>query len=183
MQGDLPDPFRKRCKRWDIPFHAHCLTFSCFRRQPFLRSERTCRWFLEALAGARAKHPFDLWAYVIMPEHVHLVLWPHEGVGISRILKGIKLPVTGRVLAWVTAHAPEFLPRMIHRNASGQASRHFWQRGGGYDRNLRSVRDTHEKIRGLVAVAEDWPWSSAAPNGPGQSIITLDRDTIPVVLP
>ena len=51
----------------------------------------------------------------------------------------------------------------------GQASYRFWQRGGGYDRNLWSPEEIHEKIhyihanpvrRGLVVRPEDWPWSS-----------------------
>jgi REP element-mobilizing transposase RayT len=30
----------------------------------------------DALGLARRKHPIHIWAYVIMPEHVHLLLWP-----------------------------------------------------------------------------------------------------------
>ncbi|HEY4328894.1 MAG TPA: hypothetical protein VGN88_04100 [Phycisphaerae bacterium] len=47
----------------------------------------------------------------------------------------------------------------------------FWQRGGGYDRNIFSAEELHEKIhyihqnpvkRKLVTLATDFPWSSAA---------------------
>src|SRR5436309_21728 len=49
---------RKTCKRFNGAGHAHALTFSCFRRQPFLSRERSCRWFLEAVDRARDKHAF-----------------------------------------------------------------------------------------------------------------------------
>ena len=184
-----PAGYRKRCKRWDIPHDVHCLTFSCFHRQPFLRSDRSCRWFAQALLDAKDKHPFDLWAYVLMPEHVHLVLWPQEGTLISPLLKAIKLPVTNRCLQWVRRYCPDFLPWMEDRRLGGPCAHRFWQRGGGYDRNLRSVRDVHEKIRyihanpvrrGLVRRPEEWFWSSAATYEtarPGP--IPLDLNSLP----
>ena len=181
--------YRKTCKRWDVPFDAHFLTFSCFGRQPFLRSERACRWFLEALEAARRKHPLDLWAYILMPEHVHLVLQPHPGTKISPILKACKLPVTNRTLLWVRANRPEFLKRMADPRGNGKVSHRFWQRGGGYDRNLRNDRELYEKInyihrnpvsRGLVERPEDWPWSSYRSffHG-GNEPIGLDLDSLP----
>jgi putative transposase len=42
-------PHRKRCKRHDIPGHAHYLTFSCFRRQPFLTGVRARAWLVDAI--------------------------------------------------------------------------------------------------------------------------------------
>ena len=56
------------------------------------------------------------------------------------------------------------------RRGDRELTYRFWQRGGGYDRNLRSAKDVYEKIaynhdnpvrRGLVARSEDWPSSSA----------------------
>jgi len=182
-------PHRKRCRRWDVEFDAHCLTFSCFRRQPFLRSGRACGWFLQALGEAKRKHPFDLWAYVLMPEHVHLILWPRDGTKISAILKGVKLSVANRCLVWARAHSRSFLTRMEDRRPSGAVSHRFWQRGGGYDRNLRNDREVHEKIlyvhlnpirRGLVRNPEDWPWSSVRAFATGlPEPIPLDLASLP----
>ena len=183
--------YRKRCKRWDIPFDAHALTFSCFGQQPFLRSARACNWFLDSLQRARTKTSFDLWAYVIMPEHVHLVVLPHPGTTISAILVSLKLSVTRKALNWVRRTSPRFLARMAQ--PQGGVVRHrFWLPGGGYDRNLRSPKDVHEKIRyihanpvrrGLVACPEDWAWSSARAylQGVGEPI-PIDGDTIPSVV-
>jgi putative transposase len=181
--------FRKRCKRYDIPGDAHALTFSCFQRFPLFARERPCRWMLNSLEICRARQMFDLWAYVIMPEHIHLVINPRQGVGISTILKTIKQSVSRKAITWLGDHAPRFRERLADVQPNGKISYRFWQRGGGYDRNLRSIADVHEKIdyvhnnpvrRGLVAKASLWPWSScqAWETGTDQPI-AIDRDSVP----
>lgn len=184
-----PNRYRKTCKRYDVEGHGHFLTFSCFRNQSFFRSARACRWFLDAIEAARAKHAFDLWAYVIMPEHVHLLLLPPPGSSISHILKSIKVPVGMRASAWVRKNAPAFLQKMADRGAKGRTVYRFWQRGGGYDRNIWTVEELHEKLRyihlnplrrGLVTQLEDWPWSSShAWEHETDEPIRIDRETFP----
>ena len=64
--------YRKKVKHYDREGDAHFLTFSCCQRLALLSKDRTRQWFLDALDKGRVKHGFDLWAWVIMPEHVHL---------------------------------------------------------------------------------------------------------------
>ena len=66
-------PIRKRCKRLHETGDAHFATYSCFRRMPLLNTDRSRRWFLDALAAACQNHEVALWAFCLMPEHVHLV--------------------------------------------------------------------------------------------------------------
>lgn len=68
----------KTCRRFDEPGDAHALTFTCFKGQPFLAKDRSRQWMIDSIERARQKHQFDLWAYVIMLEHVHLVIRPKE---------------------------------------------------------------------------------------------------------
>jgi putative transposase len=166
----MPQERRVHRRSFDAEWQAHALTFSCFGRKPFFSGKHAPGWFLEILDGARARAAFDLWAFVIMPEHVHLVLLPQPPVRIRDILWHIKRPMTFRVLDWVKTRSPAFLCRMADHQPNGKLVHRFWQRGGGYDRNLRSVKDIYEKIkyihqnpvrRGLVERPEDWPWSSA----------------------
>ena len=163
-------PGRTHRRSWDVEGDVHCLTFSTFQRQPFLSGIHAPHWFLEVLGEARRCCPFRLFAYVVMPEHVHLVLQPLPSVPMRRVLWRLKRPMTTRVLEWVRIHRPDFLRRMEDAQPSGKVTYRFWQRGGGYDRNLRSVGDIHEKIgyihgnpvrRGLVRQSEDWAFSSA----------------------
>jgi putative transposase len=172
METQKIDIHRKRCRRENVTGHAHFLTFSCFHRRPYLSRDRTRQWLLDAIASAIELHRFDLWAYVIMPEHVHLVVFPREEeYSISGLLSSIKLPVTKKAINFVRREAPRFISQMEDRQPGGQTSMRFWQRGGGYDRNLYSPDEVWQKIeyihnnpvkRGMVGVATDYQWSSAA---------------------
>jgi predicted RNA-binding protein YlqC (UPF0109 family) len=71
---------------------------------------------------ARVKYQFLVWAYVIMPRHVHLIIKPvEENYSISKMLQSIKQPVAQRY------------NMMKQGNPLIKA---FWQSGGGYDRNI-----------------------------------------------
>jgi putative transposase len=186
-----PTPAKhKTCRRYNDPGDAHTLTFSCFQQRPFLSSERTCMWLIDALDSARRRHGFELWAYVIMPDHVHLLIWPRgDNYSISRILAAIKLPVTRRALAYVRKHQPESLHSMRDAQPNGMVAHRFWQRGGGYDRNIVKPAVLHSTIeyihanpvrRGLVTSPDEWPWSSASFYAGGTlSPLTPDADSVP----
>ena len=103
---------RKRCKRYDIPGDIHYLTFSCFRRLPLLTRDRSRNWMLEAIDRGRTRGPFDLWEYVVMPEHVHLLVLPKEDATISAILTTIKKSVSNRAIGWLKREAPRFLDQL-----------------------------------------------------------------------
>ena len=181
--------FRKRCRRYNTPGDAHFLTFSCFRREAFLSADRSRRWFIDALADARRKHGFDLWAYVVMPEHVHLVIYPRaDDYSISAIFTDIKQRVTRAALRFVRARAPACLARTRDAQPNAKVPHRFWQRGG-YDRNLLDLAEVFDKTqylpenpvrRGLVSRPEDRVWSSAryyAQRSGG--VLSPDVDSLP----
>ena len=163
---------RKSCKRYNVVGDAHALTFNCFHRQPFLDRDRCRNWLIDSIRRAQQLHEFDVWAYCVMPEHFHMLIWPRQpGYDISVILKSIKLSMAKKAVSFVRREAPAFLKRMTDRQPSGRLCYRFWQRGGGYDRNLNEPKAIHHHIdyihnnpvrRGLCERAEDWPWSSAA---------------------
>jgi putative transposase len=127
---------RKRRRRHDEPGQARELTFSCYRRYPFLGRDRTRRWFLEALETARSRWPLDLWAYVLMPDHVHLLVCPREvGPVISGFLCHLKEQVAREAIQYLERRAPGWLERITVREGA-RVRRRFWQPGGGYDRNI-----------------------------------------------
>jgi putative transposase len=63
-----------RLKRYQTEGHDHFITFSCHRRLPYLNNDRTRIIFEETLEKVRQRHQFYLFGYVLMPEHVHLLL-------------------------------------------------------------------------------------------------------------
>ena len=143
----------KKCVRYNDPWHAHALTFSCYHGHKLLASEKACQLLIEALDAARSRRQFDIWCYVFMPDHVHLVIWPrNETYDISRILFAIKRPMSYRA-----------------KQARIYAGGHFWQPGGGHDRNLWTTTAIHNEVdyihanpvrRGLCGRPEDWRYSS-----------------------
>jgi len=160
---------RKQCKRWDRVYKSHFLTFSCLGRQPFFSGKRYPIWFLDALKAARLKFGFHLWGYVVMPEHVHLLIFIPNDAKMSVILSHLKEPVTRQAIKFLKDNDPAFLRKMEIVKPDGKTAHSFWLPGGGYDRNLRSVADIHEKlnylhqnpiIRGLVQRMDEWRWSS-----------------------
>jgi REP-associated tyrosine transposase len=153
------------------PSHAHELTFSCHQGFAFLSRDRTCEWMIEAMEKARQQLEFDIWAWVLMPEQVHLIVHPRRPVyDIAVIRRVIKEPVARKAVAWMKEHSPDWLSR-IERRRGTRKEHVFWQSGGGYDRNivepttlLAMIEYLHNNPvrRGLVERAVDWRWSSAA---------------------
>ncbi len=171
-------------RNYNDPGDAHELTFSCYRRYPFLKAERTRLWLAEALDQARGELSFDVWAYVFMPEHVHLIVHPRALVyDIALVRQAIKEPVGRKAIKYIEESAPDWLPKLTRRRGR-RVERLFWASGGGYDRNIKTAETLLQMIdyihmnpvrRGLVQRAVDWPWSSAAwIEGVGESPIRLD---------
>jgi len=140
-------------KSFNNPSHSHFLTFSCWERRRFLSDRVTNADFTRALATAREMGQFDIWAYVLMPEHVHLLIRPRrEEYAMAEILRRIKEQFSRDILRHWREHCPE---RMVDCTDRGcQPPRHrFWQPGGGFDRNLWN----HEAIRHAVTYIEANP--------------------------
>ena len=78
----------------------------------------------------RQRQLFKLWAYVIMPEHVHLVIWPMPNVSISQILKTLKQSVSMRARIWLRAQDARKMAHPDNGHRPNANSFPFWQRGG-----------------------------------------------------
>jgi putative transposase len=123
----------------------HFLTFSCFHRWPHLGSSLKLDLFEAALERMRRRYHFVVAGYVVMPEHVHLLVSEPRTGQLARAVQALKLSV-----------------------AVQSRERPFWQ-ARYYDFNVWTAEKQSEKIdymhrnpvvRGLVGKPEDWPWSS-----------------------
>jgi putative transposase len=76
------------------------LTFVVFRRVPIFKSENICQFFIDALNETKEKHPFKLIGYVIMPDHVHLIVNP-VSCDIEVVGKEIKGLSANRIIGWL----------------------------------------------------------------------------------
>ena len=131
---------------------ARFVTFSCYRRLPLLDDDGIKQALIHTLDIYRRRNKFHLFGYVIMPEHVHLVLLPSRGVALGPLLGTMKSHVAKRVM---------------RGHSKGQ--RHVLWQARCYDHNCRTVETTLEKInychmnpvkRGLVSDPAAWIWSS-----------------------
>ena len=123
----------------------HFLTFSCYRRRPYLSTVAAMELFEDALERVRLRSLFAVAGYVVMPEDVHLLVnEPRRGL-LSRAVQALKLSVSMR-----------------------SRERPFWQ-AHYYDFNVSTHAKFVEKLRyihrnpvrrGLVIKPEEWLWSS-----------------------
>jgi len=142
-------------RHYDNEGTARFVTFGCYRNLPFHNDDKAKRIFLEELDRTRSKHGFELLAYVIMPEHVHLVLHPPDGMPLGLVVREMKSCSAKRYFALEGPVGPD-------------TRRVFWQKRC-YDHNCRTPETTLEKIRychnnpvrrSLVSEPGEWVWSS-----------------------
>jgi putative transposase len=135
---------RRLVRRYGLGHH-HFVTFSCYRRLPYLAEPSSREIFESSLEKTRRRYGFSVDSYVVMPEHVHLLISEPKKGTISVALQALKISVARK------------LP-----------PRPFWQRRF-YDFNVFSDRKHIEKrcyihrnpfTRGLVDHLKDWAWSS-----------------------
>jgi putative transposase len=125
----------------------------------------------ESIDRAMEGHYYRLTAFVFMPEHVHLMIYPIHGANtLDALLKAIKRPFSYRVKQLLAKSRSRLLERLTVRQRPGVTTFRFWQEGPGYDRNLTKTSTVPPAIdylrhnpvrRGFVKRAVDWKWSSA----------------------
>jgi putative transposase len=180
---------RKKCTRVELQGHAHEMTFSCHKRQPFLENEFNRKCLADTIIRSKGLYNYDVWAYVFMPEHVHLLIYPKDSIySIGKILSSIKRPVGAKIVKQCKANHPDELK--LFSTGQKDAPYRFWLAGGGYDRNitdvdilLSAVNYIHRNPvrRGLVENPEDWHWSSYEEwLKPGTGPIPVDREFFPM---
>jgi len=127
---------KKKLKHYNISYHAHELTFTCYHRYHYLKDPVLCDLFIEELILAKAKFSFKLWTFVLMPNHVHLLIYPvHEQYNISIILKHIKGKSSLRYRRYILDNTPNRFDTFCVISKGKNLFR-VWQPGGGFNRNL-----------------------------------------------
>jgi len=146
---------------------ARFVTFSCYRRYPLLNEDIAALSVLNELGAMRAEHNIGILGYVLMPDHVHLVLHPPDGIRLGIVIGQMKARVARAILAtWSDQGIP--VPEQLVVKDGGCRKHALWQRRC-YDHNCRTPDAVREKInychnnpvnRGLVSEPGEWRWSS-----------------------
>jgi putative transposase len=152
-----------------VPGHCHFLTFSCQKRLPLFSNDVWRGWLGKEVRHACDKLDVSLWAYVFMPEHVHLLVRPRRTeYRISDFLYAVKKPVAERIIATLRQEKSPLLTK-LEVSAEGRRRYRFWLGGGGFDGNLWTWPKIIQKARychmnpvkrRLVKSPEQWRWSS-----------------------
>jgi putative transposase len=123
----------------------HFVTFGCYHRLRHLGTAAACELFERSLETVRVRYDFVVSGYVVMPDHVHLLVSEPKEALLSKALQALKLSVSVQ-----------------------STERPFWQ-ARYYDFNVHNEEKRVEKLRymhrnpvksGLVEKPERWAWSS-----------------------
>ena len=122
-------------------------------RKLFIKSP-VCEIVIDTLLHYRDKHNYLLHSFVLMPDHLHILLTPGEGISLERAVQFIKGGSARRIAQQLNFRLP------------------VWQRGYT-DHRIRDFQDyeTHRRHieanpvkAGLADSAKEYPWSSASGN-------------------
>ena len=135
-------------KRYQQARCLHFITFSCYRREPLLATAQARDTFEAELERVRRWYGFFVSGYVVMPEHVHLLVSEPERKQLSVAIQMLK--------------------QIVSRKLRRPGERQFWQTRY-YDFPVSSEKKRVEKLhymhlnpvkRDLVERPDDWKWSS-----------------------
>ncbi|RMD82365.1 MAG: hypothetical protein D6815_09410 [Candidatus Dadabacteria bacterium] len=135
-------------------------------RGPIFAEEADYFGFLLVLRRSVEQYEMRLLAYCVMPNHWHLVVWPHQDGQLARFMHGL---TTRHVRRWHRSHGTDGAGHLYqgpYRSFPVQHERHLLALCRYVERNPVAA--------GLVERAEQWPWSSAHQRSlethrPGQS--------------
>jgi len=172
-----------RLKHYDLPNNVRFITFSCFRYRRLLTEAETYKEILTILDQIRIKYELAILGYVVMPNHMHLVILPQKQIKLARVIGEFKWQSARRLLEIWKKQNRKILNE-IRAIRNGRIGYSVWQRRC-YDHNCRDVQSVREKINychnnpvkaGLVSTPNDWPWSSYRwYNGDKSGLVAIDE--------
>lgn len=141
----------------------HFINCSCYHRQQWLATAKRRDLFLAVLEEVRQRYRFVVVGYVVMPDHIHLLIGEPDRSNPSRVMQAIKQGFARRVLKTLRRRRVATQAELFT-----VAAEHVWQKRF-YDFNVFTARKRIEKLRymhqnpvkrGLVEKPEQWLWSS-----------------------
>jgi putative transposase len=123
----------------------HYVTFGCYHRFEHLGTAAARNLFERSLETMRLRYDFIVCGYVLMPEHVHLLLGEPKKSLLSKAIQALKLSVSVQ-----SKQKPFWQPRYYDFNVHNEEKR------------VEKLRYMHRNpvVRGLVEKPEQWAWSS-----------------------
>ena len=120
----------KRFHQSDLP---HFITFTCYRRRPYLSVTDARNLFLKSLERTRVLYGMRVYGFVVMPEHVHLLVSESERGTIANAMQSLKISSA---------------KRLSRVRTPGDPGSPLWQKRY-YDRNVRDAQEFMVKLRSI----------------------------------
>lgn len=149
-------------KRYQTSGHHHAINFSCYDRRPYLATPAARDLFEQSLEKTRRKYELYIFGYVVMPEHVHLLVSEPKREPLSKAIQALKLSVSKQ-----SPQSRFWLERYYDFNVITD------------DKHVEKLRYIHRNpvTRSLVDKPEDWPHSSYL------TYLTRTQRTVTIALP
>jgi len=147
--------------------HLHFISCGCYRRMPLLSTERARNVFLKILCEVRNRYEFALLGYVVMLDHIHLLI-SEPNIGTPTTVMQVLKQRVSRALRGRRGKSLSVAQLRLWSDPPLRYAPRFWQRRF-YDFNVWSFEKKNEKLnymhfnpvkRGLAKTPKDWLWSS-----------------------
>jgi putative transposase len=160
--SEIENHRRRWRKIYDGDGHAYFVTFSCYRRRRLLDDDQAKGVVIHFLAVQLTNQQGSCLGFVVMPDHVHALVWFGGEARLSLFMNQWKRRSSMQLKRLYRDRLPAYA-------ASVELDGPMWQ-PKYYVFNVHSARKTKEKLdymhnnpvkAGLVQHPQDWPYSSA----------------------
>lgn len=171
--------------RWREKGATYFFTVVTYRRQRILTGETTRRILLHSVASVHRRLPFDLLAFVLLPNHLHCIgSMPDGDDDFPTRWRQIKSLFTREYLL-TGGHDWDVTPQSRRQGRRGVWQPRYWEHRIRDEKDYFRHRDyihLNPVRHGYVERPEDWPWSSfhrhvrmgwLDPHWPGSSPVEL----------
>lgn len=146
----------------DDELYCHFVTFSCALRRRLLNPDATKRIVLGVLNDQLTRESAKCVGFVVMPDHVHALIWLPETGRLSNFMLGWKRVSSYRIGEWYRRYGSEYAAAMKENGRVWQPR--YYAFAIYSDAKLREKLDYMHRnpvAAGLTAEPSDWRWSSA----------------------
>ena len=172
-------------KIFDVEGHAHFTTINVYKRIHILENYKFCDLIIENLEYYRKKFQYKLLGYVILPDHLHMIVIPNSRTKYSDVIRDFKKGTAFAVIKRLSnTKNQDLLDKFSLNPVKRDQCRSIWQRKY-FDFNIFSGKKFLEKLEymhnnpvnlRLVKNPEDWKYSSWRNYHLGDSsIISIDE--------
>jgi putative transposase len=173
--------------RFHIEGHVYYITTVVYDRLPVFTRPSFIIPLFDSLNYYRHKQEFKLLGYVIMPDHIHLIIWPFGQATVSEIMRDYKKFTSRRIIRQAEAEQVKAWTVAFERagEQTGRSSNKVWQ-DSYWDVNIFSERFLRQKLNyvhrnpvraGLVEMPEEYVYSSYRSYVQGEDwLIEIDRE-------